>query len=45
LTPINTVRRVDGRWVHTDKLDHMNIAFVRYTTAEAMGIVQMYPGA
>ena len=37
--------RIDGRWGHTDKLVHSDAPFVRYTTAEAMGIVQEYPGA
>ncbi len=37
--------RIDGRFGHTDKLVHSDAPFVRYTTAEAMGIVPMYPGA
>lgn len=37
--------RIDGVWGHTDKLVHSDAPFVRYTTAEAMGIVQEYPGA
>jgi len=37
--------RIDGRWGHTDKLVHSDAPFVRYTTAEAMGIVPQYPGA